>query len=78
MAASLKKKRPRHSKRRGPFSPSATTYWACFLSSARSASLRDLPGGKLEVVFCYPRSSKVVAMTFRNDADLAELKRQAQ
>ena len=40
--------------------------------------LRDLPGGKLEVVFCYPRSSKVVAMTFRNDADLAELKRQAQ
>jgi hypothetical protein len=44
----------------------------------RLASLRDLPGGKLEVVFCYPRSSKVVAMTFRSDADMAELKRQAQ
>jgi streptogramin lyase len=47
-------------------------------TEVRLASLRDLPGGKLEVVFCYPRSSKVVAMTFRSDADLAELKRQAQ
>jgi streptogramin lyase len=47
-------------------------------TEVRLASLRDLPGGKLEVVFCYPRSSKVVAMTFRSDADMAELKRQAQ
>ena len=47
-------------------------------TEVRIASLRDLPGGKLEVVFCYPRSSKVVAMTFRSDADVAELKRQAQ
>jgi hypothetical protein len=44
----------------------------------RIASLRDLPDGKLEVVFCYPRSSKVVAMTFRDEAELAALKRQAQ
>jgi hypothetical protein len=44
----------------------------------RIASLRDLPDGKLEVVFCYPRSSKVVAMTVRSEAELAELKRQAQ
>jgi streptogramin lyase len=47
-------------------------------TEVRIASLRDLPDGKLEVVFCYPRSSKVVAMTFRDDADLAALKRQAQ
>jgi streptogramin lyase len=47
-------------------------------TEVRIASLRDLPGGKLEVVFCYPRSSKVVAMTFRSEADLAELKRQAR
>lgn len=47
-------------------------------TEVRIASLRDLPGDKLEVVFCYPRSSKVVAMTFRSDAELAELKRLAQ
>jgi streptogramin lyase len=47
-------------------------------TEVRIASLRDLPGGKLEVVFAYPRSSKIVAMTVRSDAELAELKKQAQ
>jgi hypothetical protein len=46
-------------------------------TEVRIASLRDLPDGKLEVVFCYPRSSKVVAMTFRSEAEVAALKRQA-
>ena len=47
-------------------------------TEVRIASLRDLPDGGLEVVFCYPRSSKVAVMTFRSEADLAALKRQAQ
>ncbi len=46
-------------------------------TEVRIASLRDLPGDKLELVVAYPRSSKVAVMTFRNEADLAALKSQA-
>ena len=46
-------------------------------TEVRIASLRDLPGDKLEVVVAYPRSSKVAVMTFRSEAEIAALKSQA-
>jgi streptogramin lyase/mono/diheme cytochrome c family protein len=45
-------------------------------TEVRIASLRDLPGDKLEVVLAYPRSSKVAVMTFRSEAEIAALKSQ--
>jgi streptogramin lyase len=47
-------------------------------TEVRILSPRELPGGGLELTFTYPRSSKIAVMTFRSEADLAELKRQAQ
>jgi sugar lactone lactonase YvrE len=46
-------------------------------TEVRIASLRDLPGDKLEVVVAYPRSSKVAVMTSRSEAEIAALKSQA-
>ena len=46
-------------------------------TEVRIASLRDLPGDKLEVVVAYPRSSKVAVMTSRSEAEIAALKGQA-
>jgi streptogramin lyase len=46
-------------------------------TEVRIASLLE-QDGKQEVVFAYPRSSKVAVMSFRSEADLAALKQQAQ
>jgi virginiamycin B lyase len=47
-------------------------------TEVRIASLRDLPGDRLEVVVAYPRSSKVAVMTSRSEAEIAALKQQAK
>ncbi len=46
-------------------------------TEVRIASLLEQPG-KMEVVFAYPRSSKVAVMSFRSEADLEALKRQGR
>jgi streptogramin lyase/mono/diheme cytochrome c family protein len=46
-------------------------------TEVRIASLRDLPGDKLEVTVAYPRSSKVAVMSTRSEAEIAALKSQA-
>jgi hypothetical protein len=47
-------------------------------TEVRIASTRDLPDGKTEVTFAFPRSSKVTVMTVRSEADMAAAKQAAQ
>ena len=47
-------------------------------TEVRITSSRDLPDGKLEITYAFPRSSKVAVMTFRSEADIAAAKKAAQ
>jgi streptogramin lyase len=58
----------------------ATSKWTLFDLPTRGTEVRIVnlleEAGKKEVVFAFPRSSKVAVMTVRSDADLAALKQQ--
>jgi streptogramin lyase len=66
----------------GKYDPS-TGKWTMFDlptrgTEVRIVSPRELANGTTELTMAYPRSSKIAVMTFRSEADLAALKRQAQ
>jgi streptogramin lyase len=60
----------------------ATSAWTLFDLPTRGTEVRIVnlleQDGRKEVVFAFPRSSKVAVMTVRSEAELAALKRQAQ
>jgi streptogramin lyase len=60
----------------------ATSSWTMFDLPTRGTEVRIVnlleQDGNKEVVFAFPRSSKVAVMKVRSEADLATLKRQAQ
>jgi streptogramin lyase len=60
----------------------ATSRWTLFDLPTRGTEVRIVnlleQAGRKEVVFAFPRSSKVAVMTVRSEADLAALKQQAQ
>ncbi len=65
----------------GKYDPDAKK-WTLFDFPARGTevritSTRDLPNGKLEVTFAFPRASKVTVMTFRSPEDIAAAKKAA-
>jgi hypothetical protein len=60
----------------------ATSKWTLFDLPTRGTEVRIVnlleQAGSKEVVFAFPRSSKVAVMTVRSEAELAALKQQSQ
>jgi streptogramin lyase len=60
----------------------ATSQWTMFDLPTRGTEVRIVnlleQGGQKEVVFAFPRSSKVAVMNVRSEADMAALKQQAR